>query len=88
MVESGLMSLNIKNEEAHRLAREISELTGESMTSVVTGALREKLDKLDGPTSEQRFEAMREISRECGPLLKGADLDHDRLLYDDEGLPR
>jgi len=88
MVELSPMSLNIKNEEAHRLAREISERTGESMTSVVTGALREKLDQLDRPTSEDRLEAMLGIARECGPLLEGIDLDHGRLLYDEQGMPR
>lgn len=82
------MSLNIKNEEAHRLAREIAERTGESMTSVVTGALREKLEQLDGPTSEDRLEAMLGIARECGPLLEGVGLDHGRLLYDEQGMPR
>jgi antitoxin VapB len=32
--------LNIKNEEAHRLARELSKLSGESMTEAVTEAIR------------------------------------------------
>lgn len=82
------MSLNIKNEEAHRLAREIAERTGESMTAVVTGALRERLKHLNGPTPDDRLAAMLEIARECGPLLEGADLDHDRLLYDEQGLPK
>ena len=88
MVESSLMSLNIKNEEAHRLARAISERTGESMTAVVTGALRERLERLEGPSPQDRFEAMLEIGRECGPLLEGVDLDHGRLLYDDQGMPK
>ena len=30
------MSLNIKSEDAHRLARELAALTGESMTAAVT----------------------------------------------------
>jgi antitoxin VapB len=36
------MSLNIKNPEAYRLAQELAELTGESMTTAVTEALRER----------------------------------------------
>ena len=38
------MSLNIKNEETHRLARELAVLTGESMTGAITVALRERLE--------------------------------------------
>ena len=33
--------LNIKSEDAYRLASHLSELTGESLTTVVTEALRE-----------------------------------------------
>ena len=37
------MHLNIKNDEAHKLATELARLTGESLTSAVTLALRERL---------------------------------------------
>jgi len=37
------MSLNIKNPEAHALAERLAKLTGETMTEVVTTALRERL---------------------------------------------
>src|ERR1044071_3520503 len=40
------MSLNIKNEEAHRLARELAALTGESMTVAVSEALRERIERV------------------------------------------
>ena len=39
------MSLNIKNEETHQLARELAALTGESMTGAITVALRERLER-------------------------------------------
>ena len=35
--------LNIKNDEAHKLATELAGLTGESLTAAVTLALRERL---------------------------------------------
>ena len=35
--------LNIKSEDAYRLASRLSELTGESLTSVVTKALQAEL---------------------------------------------
>ncbi len=37
------MSLNIKNPEAHRLAQEVADVTGESLTEAVTLALRDRL---------------------------------------------
>lgn len=37
------MALSIKTAEADRLARTLAQLTGETMTQAVTGALRERL---------------------------------------------
>jgi antitoxin VapB len=37
------MHLSIKNGEAHKLATELANLTGESLTAAVTLALRERL---------------------------------------------
>jgi antitoxin VapB len=39
------MALSIKTEEADRLARALSQVTGESLTRAVTIALRERLDR-------------------------------------------
>jgi antitoxin VapB len=39
------MALSIKTEEADRLARALSRLTGESLTRAVTTALRERLER-------------------------------------------
>ena len=40
------MALSVKTEEADRLARELSRLTGETMTETITKALRERLQRL------------------------------------------
>jgi len=40
------MSLNIKNEQTHRLARELAKLTGENVTAAVTIALQERLERV------------------------------------------
>ena len=40
------MALSIKTDEADRLARELSRLTGETMTEAVTRALSERLERL------------------------------------------
>lgn len=82
------MSMNIKNEEAHRLARELAALTGESITTAVLESLRERLDRVGGPAPGERAELMLAIGRRTAPLLEGIETDHDRLLYDDRGLPR
>jgi antitoxin VapB len=37
------MALSIKTDEADRLARELAQLTGETLTDAVTNALRERL---------------------------------------------
>jgi antitoxin VapB len=83
------MSLNIKNEEAHRQARELASLTGESMTVAVTEAIRERLERVRGSKKEV-FERIMEISKECGPLWKEPyrSIDHGELLYDEKGMPK
>ncbi len=40
------MALSIKTDEADRLARELSRLTGETMTEAITQAMRERLERL------------------------------------------
>lgn len=37
------LALNIKSEEADRMARQLADLTGESVTDAVTAAVRERL---------------------------------------------
>ena len=50
------MSLNIKNEETYRLAQELAQLTGESMTAAVTEAVRERLYGRREPTAVKQTE--------------------------------
>ncbi len=83
------MGMNIKNEEAHRLAQELATLTGESMTAAVTEALRERLERLrHEPTS--LTERLLAIGKDCASHLKEPfrSIDHGDLLYDEQGLPR
>jgi antitoxin VapB len=80
------MSLNIKNEETHKLVQELAALTGESMTAAVTEAVRERLNRVK---SKGMAERIRKISKECAARLKGKPLpDHGELLYDERGLPK
>jgi antitoxin VapB len=82
------MSLNIKNEEAHALAAQIAQATGESLTEAVTVALRERLARIEAP--DALAEELIELGRDCARRLKEPwrSADHADLLYDEKGLPR
>ncbi len=84
------MSMNIKNEEAHRLARTLAELTGESQTTAVTIALRERLDRVRRGRLSDRAARLVAIGNDCASHLTEAyrTVDHSDLLYDEHGLPR
>jgi antitoxin VapB len=84
------VSLNIKNEEAHRLARELASVTGESMTVAVSEAIRERLERVRGNSRAGLAERIMKIARECGPLWKEPyrSIDHGDLLYDEKGMPK
>ena len=79
--------MNIKNEETHRLAQELAQITGESMTAAVTEAVREKLDRVK---SKGMAERIMKIAKQAAPLWKEPfkSIDHGDLLYDEKGLPK
>jgi antitoxin VapB len=83
------MSLNVKNPEAHELARELAELTGESMSAAVTVAVRERRDRVLADCSGGLVERMLELGRDCAARLPEdvRRIDHGELLYDERGLP-
>ena len=82
------MSLNIKNEETCRLARELADLTGETMTGAITVALRERLERQR--EIAERLKRMRAISKRAAKLLGPGPsaVEHGDFLYDENGLPR
>ena len=45
ILEGYEMAISIKNDEADLLARELAELTGESLTQAILNALRERLER-------------------------------------------
>jgi antitoxin VapB len=83
-------SLNIKDTRAHELAKEISEITGESLTAAVIVSLEERAARLRKPTYEEKLARLRQITSETAPLFKsGLTLKEiDDLMYDEDGLPR
>ncbi len=84
------MGLNIKNEETHRLARELASATGESMTAAVSEAIRERLQRVRANSREGLVDRIMKIAQECAPLWKEPfrSIDHGDLLYDEKGLPK
>jgi antitoxin VapB len=88
------MTMNIKNAETHKLARELAEITGESLTTAVTVAVRERLERerlRQRPTDNDLVERLLEIGRSTAPKFRDAGItfdNYDSLLYDEDGLPR
>jgi antitoxin VapB len=82
------MSLNIRDPEAHRLAQAISRATGESMTRVVTEALRARFNKIEKRNVRARVEELLAIAERASAHVKHPYLDHADLLYDENGIPK
>ena len=83
------MALNIKNPEADRLARELAQTTGESLTRTVILALRERLERIRGRRLGRglRDDIARMQERiACLPRIDGRS-DDEILGYDEDGLP-
>ncbi len=83
------MTLNIKDPEAHELARQLAAQTGETLTRAVTEALRERLARV---SRTRRVDSMAKdllaIGRRFAANRKGSPVDHATLLYDEQGLPK
>ena len=84
------MGLNIKNAETHRLAEELARRTGESMTTAVTKAVRERLDRVRREEGQRLADRLLAIGKDCASRLREPfrSAPHDSLFYDDRGLPR
>lgn len=81
------MSLNIKNPETHRMAKELAQRRAVSVTQAVTDALREALDR--EPMCQRRYENVLKIAREIREALPPEALAFKvDDLYDEMGLPQ
>lgn len=86
------MAFSIKNDEADELVRELTALTGESLTTAVTESVRERLER-------KRRARDAELRRKEAAIDRiVADFQRNRLrpelvvvdddfLYDERGLP-
>ena len=84
------MAMNIKNREAYRLTKQLAKLTGESLTTAVTEAVRERFDRIRRERGVDLADRLLVIGRDCAAHLKEPfrTIDHDTMLYDEQGLPR
>ena len=85
------MALNIKNEDTCRLAYELAQLTGETMTGAITVALRERLERERNRRSADALAGeLHTIGQRWATLLAPgpSSAEHGDLLYDEHGLPK
>ena len=83
------MQLNIKNEDARRMAMQLSRLTGESMTQAVTEAIRERLEREKGKHGRAGVaRKLMSIGRRCASRPVTDPRPPDEILYDKDSLPR
>ncbi|MGH3978413.1 MAG: type II toxin-antitoxin system VapB family antitoxin [Pseudonocardiaceae bacterium] len=82
--------LNIKDPDADRLARQLAEATGETITRAVTVAVRERLERIMGRrTGRGLADELDEIAVRCAALPVLDERPEDEILgYDDVGLPQ
>jgi len=84
------MALNIRNQEAEKLATELAKQTGESKTEAVTKALRDRLIRVRRDRTKGRLaDELEEIAEHCAslPVLDSRRAE-EILGYDENSLPR
>ena len=83
------MPLNIKDEEAHALARMLAEATGESLTRAVKISIEERLARVRHLKVVCLADQLDRIALDCAGLpVLDARTPEDILGYDESGLPR
>jgi antitoxin VapB len=84
------MAISVKDPEVDRLAREVARRTGETLTTAILVALKERLARLKGKRRPRTLrEDLRDIGRRCAALPTLDDRAEDEILgYDERGLPR
>lgn len=83
------MALSIKDPEADRLARELADRTGETLTEAVVKSLRERVERERSRAVPARLaEVLGEIGKRCAALPVIDDRSPEEIIgYGDDGLP-
>ena len=83
------MPLNIKDEEAHLLARKLAAATGESLTQAVKVSLEERLARIRHINTTTLADQLDRIALDCASLpVLDARTPDEILGYDESGLAR
>ena len=81
--------LNIKSEDAYRLASRISALTGESLTSIVTRLLEAELERQERQRDIQaRVDRVMAMAKEIRAHMREPVNSDTNWMYDENGLPK
>lgn len=82
------MALSIKSQEGDELARELAAATGESITTAVVVALRERLEREQGDHASMIGQRLASLRSELTSLPVLDDRNPDDIIgYDQNGLP-
>lgn len=83
------MALNIRNKKADRLARELADRMGETITEPVIKALRERLKRECAKSPLSLKDEIMAISRRTAAMPRRTGRTADEIIgYDERGLPR
>ena len=83
------MPISIKNDETERIARQLAELTGESLTEAIRMAVSERYERVRKRRKGWNLTAeLNEIGRRCGgrPVVSAMS-EAEILGYDEMGIP-
>jgi antitoxin VapB len=83
------MGLSIRNPETEKLARQVSRLTGETLTEAIGKSLEERLERLKGSRNRDtiRKEIDKILARVHGLPVRDERPEDEILGYDENGIP-
>lgn len=83
------VALNIKDPTTDRLVRELAAETGESITTAVTVAVQQRLERIRGmaPPEVRKQQLLRIAERAAARPIIDDRTDDEILGYDEDGLP-
>jgi antitoxin VapB len=83
------MGLSIRNPETEKLARQVSRLTGETLTEAIGKSLEERLERLQGSRNRDtiRKEIDKILARVHALPVRDERPEDEILGYDENGIP-
>lgn len=83
------MALNIKDPETDQLVRRLTALTGESITTAVKAAVRERIEREEQARGKASVEELMAIAKRIASRVDRDGRTPEEIIgYDERGLPR